>query len=185
MTRRAQNLVTLKQTKIAKSKKSNTQQKEIRNAKNVPYFFILKFYPFNAATDPVRVASLYKCRANGEAAEPIEQAERLKRTNDMNKSEKMMAERMNFVNHRGRSAESRRRMWLQRIRAERNNFPSDWICVDFVIPNANVSFTVHSPNWRRMKLNAKKVSFYENYSPVKVYDHNTQILIATIATAYC
>lgn len=96
-----------------------------------------------------------------------------------------MAAKMNFVSRRGRTAAGQQRIWLQRIRAERNSFPSDWICVDLVIPGSSVCFTAHSPNWRRMKLNAKKVSFYENHSPVKVYDNNTKVLITTIATAYC
>lgn len=37
----------------------------------------------------------------------------------MNKSERLMAERMNFVSRRGRTADDQRRMWLQSLRSER------------------------------------------------------------------
>lgn len=38
----------------------------------------------------------------------------------MNKCERLMAERMNFVTHRGRTAEYQRTMWLRNLRAKRN-----------------------------------------------------------------
>lgn len=38
----------------------------------------------------------------------------------MNKFEKILAERMNFVTRRGRTAEYQRNEWLKRMRAERN-----------------------------------------------------------------
>ena len=47
----------------------------------------------------------------------------------MNKSERLMNERMTFVSRRGRTAESQRTMWLQKIRAERQGNGSKFYVV--------------------------------------------------------
>lgn len=99
----------------------------------------------------------------------------------MNRTEKMMAERMNFVNHRGRTAESQKEQWLRRMRDERKTIPQEW-CRCYLV--GQMGFTrcrIYARNWRQMKLNVKKISFSQN-EPIDVYDDATKIFLTTINT---
>ena len=101
----------------------------------------------------------------------------------MNKCEKIMAEKMNFVSRRGRTAERQKEQWLRRMRAERRAIPQEW-CRCYLV--GLMGFTrcrIYARNWRQMKLNVKKISFSQN-EPIDVYDDATRIFLTTINTEH-
>lgn len=101
----------------------------------------------------------------------------------MNKCEKIMAEKMNFVSRRGRTAERQKEQWLRRMRDERKTIPQEW-CRCYLV--GLMGFTrcrIYARNWQQMKLNVKKISFSQN-EPIDVYDDATRIFLTTINTEH-
>lgn len=97
----------------------------------------------------------------------------------MNKTEKMMNERMNFRSHRGRSAAWQRENWLKNLRAERNGDDYKY----YVVVNGWATYDArtirqgkilglsivnalgnHNPEWRG-----------DGYLTVEIYDRITMI----------
>lgn len=96
----------------------------------------------------------------------------------MNKFEKILAERMNFVTRRGRTAAWQRDEWLRNLRAERYGSPAGWLKCDFEGTVSDTFLTLSAPSWRMIKINAKKLARWQNEA-INVYDSVTRILIFT------
>ena len=99
----------------------------------------------------------------------------------MNKIERLMNERMNFVSHRGRSAEWQRAEWLKRMRAERKiDNPYDVIVNGWAWYDAK---TIRQAKIIGLSIvnglianNLRSRRDKGNFS-VEIYDKNTQILL--------
>lgn len=92
----------------------------------------------------------------------------------MNKSERIMAARMNFVTRRGRSAEYQKEQWLKGLRQERNDL-SDLVWWTIHYRN-NFSFKV-AGKLRIALIEAKKLEMQFPGEHVSVYDSATGILV--------
>ena len=92
----------------------------------------------------------------------------------MNKSERLMNERIMFVTRRGQSAEIQRKNWLRRLRTKRSADPEGWVTAKFVgqMGFTNFNFCAHS--WRAIKMEAKIIASFQQ-EPIEVLDANTLI----------
>lgn len=95
----------------------------------------------------------------------------------MNRSEKLMNERMNFRSHRGRSAAWQRENWLKNLRAERKQDNSSVILV------VNGWLEYHPQTIRQAKIEGLSIINQLRAMPhhkrdiltAEVYDKNTMI----------
>ena len=95
----------------------------------------------------------------------------------MNKSERLMSERMNFVSRRGRTAEYQKNEWLRNLRAERltNDLPKwtifyrfGWLDIEGSLNFAKFwahKVSAEAPEFQVRLVDAQtRIQVWENYS---------------------
>ena len=96
----------------------------------------------------------------------------------MNTSERLMAERLNFVSRRGKSAENQRMMWWQNIRNERNAETEKFYCV----VNGWACYATHTERQAKIvglsvinELRSRRLARKSDRLTAEIYDKVTMI----------